>query len=440
MNYNKFFALAKQNKIDVSEISYSKSTSLQFSLFQHQLDQYSTSSQSKLIARGIYNGKLGFAATENLTSSGFDYLVDEIKKTATLIEKEEKPILFKGSKKYQKRNIYNKVLPTISVDEKIKKIRELEEATYAVDKRVLQVVVQYEESEEERVLANSYGLNLKNKQNYFAAFVQAVAKDGDDVKSDYEVLLESDFSKFNPKELAEKVVAKVVAKFNGTPIKAKAYNAVLSSDVTATFLSTLINSWCSAESVQKHTSLLEGKLNAQILSKRISIEEKPLEKNLFFTYFDDEGVATQNKKIVEKGILKTYLYNLETAAKDNVETTGNAARQGSKMGIASVNLTLKPGRLSEEELFAKIGNGVYVTSVSGLHAGLNPQSGDFSLEAEGFHIIDGKKAGPLTLITIGGNLLKVFNDVIAVGNNSKLQLSSTTAPSIAVRKIMVSST
>ena len=73
-----------------------------------------------------------------------------------------------------------------------------------------------------------------------------------------------------------------------------------------------------------------------------------------------------------------------------------------------------------------------------MHAGLDPRSGDFSLQAEGFHIKNGKKDKPLTLITASGNLFKVFNDVIAVGNNSKLLLSSDTVPSIAIKGLKIS--
>ena len=104
-----------------------------------------------------------------------------------------------------------------------------------------------------------------------------------------------------------------------------------------------------------------------------------------------------------------------------------------------MNLYLKPGRLSEEELFKKIKNGVYITSITGLHAGLNPNSGDFSLQAEGYEVVDGKIAKPLGLITVGGNLVDVFKDVLAVGNNSKLLVTAITTPSIAIKNLKVSS-
>ena len=123
---------------------------------------------------------------------------------------------------------------------------------------------------------------------------------------------------------------------------------------------------------------------------------------------------------------------------DGVQSTGNASRSGSKMSISYSNIVVKPGKLSKEGLFNKIKNGIYVTEINGLHAGLNPTSGDFSLQAEGFHIVDGKKDKPITLFTLSGNLFDLFNNIIAVGNDSELLLSSFTVPSIAFKNLKVS--
>ena len=85
-----------------------------------------------------------------------------------------------------------------------------------------------------------------------------------------------------------------------------------------------------------------------------------------------------------------------------------------------------------------IQEGVYISSIAGLHAGLNPQSGNFSLQAEGFMIREGKLAEPLSLITVAGNLLDLFMDVSEVANNLELQLSGVTSPSLLVKSLAVS--
>ena len=146
-------------------------------------------------------------------------------------------------------------------------------------------------------------------------------------------------------------------------------------------------------------------------------------------------VPTLNKTVIENGILKTYFYNLEEALIDNVKSTGNGTINGTKAGIDYSNITIKKGRLSEDELFNKIQNGLYITSIGGLHAGLNSSSGDFSLQAEGFAVINGKKDHLLGLFTISGNLFDLFNNIIAVGNNLELLVNSYEVPSIAFKNV-----
>ncbi len=438
MNSKKFINLAKEAGFEASEIVVSKNTNFSFSLFRSELDSYSVSTSSKILARGIYKGKIGTANTEKDDATTADFLINTIKDAALLNEKAEKPIIFEGSKKYHKKNIYSKALEEWKVEDKIALLHKVEDTLKSLDKRVTEVQVQYSENSSEESFVNSYGVNLKNKNNYFYIYGSVVVKEGNEIKSGGDIFLDSDPSKFDVETFAKKIVGDAISLLNGTPIKNKKYKAVLSPDVVSSLLNALLGS-CSAEEVQKHSSLFEGKLNTQVLSKKITIDEKPLTKNCFFTYFDDEGVACENKRVFDKGVLKTYFYNLETAAKDGVSSTGNASRHGSKMGITFNNIVLKPGKLSQDDLFAKIKNGVYITDISGLHAGLNPESGDFSLQSEGYHVVDGKKAGPLTLITIAGNLFKLFNDVLALGNDSKLTLSSTNVPSIAVKNIAVNS-
>ena len=193
-----------------------------------------------------------------------------------------------------------------------------------------------------------------------------------------------------------------------------------------------------AEEVQKRSSLFIGQIGKKIASKKITVEDKPLQRNVFSRWFDDEGVATYNKAIIKNGVLQTYLYNLTTAAKDGVETTGNASRGGSKMGTSTFFLSLKPGKKSQEELFKDIEDGVYITNVTGLHAGLNPQSGNFSLQSSGFLIKNGKIDKPLDVVTVSGNLIEVFKDVVEVGNDVKVFPSATACSSLQIKKIVVS--
>ncbi|MCQ2770882.1 MAG: TldD/PmbA family protein, partial [Clostridia bacterium] len=102
MNFKKFFTKATESGITECEISYSKSSSFSISLFKGEIDNYSSSSKTGILARGVYNGKFGLCTTEKDDRSSIDYLINGIKETATIVESDEEPILFEGSKKYHK--------------------------------------------------------------------------------------------------------------------------------------------------------------------------------------------------------------------------------------------------------------------------------------------------------------------------------------------------
>lgn len=437
MNTNKFFELCKENGIDVAELTTSKSKSFEFSIFKNEIENYKISTSGKTIARGIYNNKLGFCSTEKDDKTTPTYLIKNIISSASYIEKDEEPIIFSGSEKYHKKNVYNKELENWSNEDKIKRCFELEKLCYEKDSRITNVIVSYGESVSDVNFANTYGLNLKMKKNHYVVFVEIVIQDGEEVKTYGDYILSNVPGDLVPEAFAQKLVTGAANLLHGVAPITGTYKAVFSPDALSHLLSALV-SHMSAEEVQKHTSKFEGKLNTKVVSNKITLLEQPLAKNLFFTYFDDEGVATTNKTLIKKGVLQTYLYNLETAKKDNVASTGNATRVGGKMDIDTVNLTLKPGKLTEDELFAKVQNGIYITDLTGIHAGLNAKSGDFSLQAEGFIIEDGKKSKPLGLFTAGGNLFDLFNNVIAVGNNTKQLIYSIITPSVAVKNIKIS--
>ena len=438
MKYDKFFALAKEAGIEEAELYIGESFSLSFSLFHSEVDNYSSNKSVTILARGIINGKFGTATCDSWNNEHAKYLVDEIAANAKVIENEDPAFIFPGSPKYKKINTFNKDLEKVSIDEKMKKLYELEDLIKKSDARVIEVGgVEYSESAESVTILNSKGLKLSQKSNYFYLVGQAVAKEGSQVKSGYEIFLDNDFSKLDVAKLAKEVVENTVRQLGGEACESNAYKAVLSPEVVKSFLSFYVGN-ADAEEIQKHSSLFIGKLGQKIASKKITIEDKPLQRNVFARCFDDEGVATSNKAIVKNGVLQTYLYNLTTAAKDGVESTGNASRGGGKMGISTFFLSLKPGNKTQQQLFEDVQDGVYITEVQGLHAGLNPQSGNFSLQSSGFLIKSGKVDRALDVVTVSGNLIDVFKDVLEVGNDAKVFPSGTSCPSLYIKKIIVS--
>ena len=166
--------------------------------------------------------------------------------------------------------------------------------------------------------------------------------------------------------------------------------------------------------------------------------ENPMPMN-----FDAEGSPTKRKNVIENGVLQTLLYNLKTAAVAGKTTTGNASKAGYDAAVAVRPFTmyLENGTLTEEQLLKQAGEGVYITGLSGLHAGANPISGDFSLQSAGFMIREGEKREYVKSFTVAGNFYDLLKNVTALANNCKLPnaMGSTAfgAPSVLVQGLSV---
>ena len=436
--YDKFFVLAKQAGLEEVELYISESRTLSISLFHGEIDNYSDNNGFSISARGLLNGKCGSASCDVWNVEKAKYLINEMVANARVIENDDPVFIFKGSEKYHKVNTFNKKLEDVTIDQAMEKLYALEKGLKEGDPRVIEVAgTEYNQVKEKFTLVNSNGLNLVQRNNYFYYVGQCVAKEGEQTKSGYDFFFDNDFDKFDPNKLAKKIVSETVAQLGGEACESNKYKAVLHPSVVTSLLKAYVGH-ANAEEVQKHSSLFIGKIGQKIASRKVTIEDRPLAKNAFARWFDDEGVATYNKPIVKNGVLQTFLYNLTTAAKDGGQSTGNATGGGSKKGMGSSFLYLKPGKKSLEELFQEVGNGVYITDVSGLHAGLNPQSGNFSLQSTGFMIENGKKGKALDLITVSGNLLDVFKDVLEVGNDVTVSPSGVSAQSVLIKKIAVS--
>ena len=136
------------------------------------------------------------------------------------------------------------------------------------------------------------------------------------------------------------------------------------------------------------------------------------------------------------------IYNLKTAKKDGVKSTGNASKASyaSPIDISPSNFFIKPGVKSKEELIKTLGQGIFITEVQGLHSGANSVSGDFSLSAKGFEIKDGEKIRPLEQITIAGNFYNMLLDIVEVGADLKFGIPSGGcygSPSLIVKELSV---
>lgn len=437
---NILFAKAKDEGFSEYEIYYSERKSFSVNIYKEQIEKYQNSETSGFGFRGIYNGKMGYYYSETVDESIIPEVISTAKINAKLLENDEKEFIYEGSSKYPDLELYNTNLNKLTANDKIDLALKMEKAAYTYDKRITAVNTSLINTGDSSVyIANSKGMELSDKQNYAVAYIGIMAQENNSIKESGEIWIGNDISSFNPIELANTAGKKVINSLCGTSVKSNTYKTIIKNEVVADMLQVFSSAFL-ADNVQKGFSLLSGKLGEKVYSSKITICDYPLLDNGYATTpFDSEGVASYNKNVVENGILKTYLYNLKTANKDGVQSTGNGFKSSFRgtVGVSTTNFFIQNGITEFEDLLSDINNGLLITDVAGLHSGANSISGDFSLAAEGFLIENGKITAPVEQITIAGNFYNLLSDVKDIGNDLKFNSSAIGSPSLAFDSIQV---
>mgnify|MGYP003303667683 CR=1 FL=1 len=437
MNLKKYFAYAKQKGFSDIEFKTQRKSKLSIQVFHSKVEQYQISENDTLYIRGIVDGKMVSGTTENF--SNVEKVLDEMVANAAIIEEIKEQEIFAGSEKYEEMETHNDTLSKTSSADKVNLCLQTEKKAFGYSDKIADVgEVSYEEVESAMTIVNSKGLNLSYDVSYAMLVVEVVAKENNDTRTGFAYQFGQSLDAFNVDSLVKKACDDAIKALNGTQCESQKYKVLLSQSTFASFIGILMNA-VSGDNVNKGKSLLKDKLNQEVASSKFTLIENPhIEKYpFFFRGFDDEGVATYKKPIVEKGVLKTFLYNIESAKEAKTTSTGNGYG-GSVIGISSAFLQVELGQKNFEELCKTIKDGVYITSLQGLHSGMNPLSGDFSLQASGFMIEDGKVTTPLNLITAAGNLFEMFKNIEEVGNDEFLTYSGISSPSVYIKELAIS--
>jgi PmbA protein len=196
---------------------------------------------------------------------------------------------------------------------------------------------------------------------------------------------------------------------------------VFDAFVAASFLG-FIGEMLSADAVQRGRSLFAGREGEEIATPTLVVaDDGTAPGGLATAPFDGEGTPRRRTPLLEGGLLRTFLFDSRTARKDGRSTTGNAVRGSYRTppGVGTSNLVVEPGDGGLEDIVRRAGDGLYVADVVGLHSGVNPVSGTFSVGASGRLIEGGELAGPVREITIASDLVTMLRGIDAVGAEAR---------------------
>ncbi|MDR7856891.1 TldD/PmbA family protein [Tissierella sp.] len=437
------FEMGKAHNIVDIEAYIKKASSINMNIYEGELEEYIVSEEEALSLRGIYNNRMGYSYTEKLMLESIDELINNLIQYAENNENEEIETIsspYKTGEKYvQKLNLLDKY----SEEEKIEYLLDLEKKAYALDKRVKTIDgCSYRESTENVYIKNTKGLELEDSHTIGVLGLSAVTEEGSNMQTGYSHQVFNSLSEAYKDILIKDGVGDAVSMLGAESIESGNYEVILRNNVSADMFSSFSPIFLGS-TVQKGLSSLKGKLNSQVGADILNIKEDPLmDGGKYFRSFDDEGSPTYAKYLIENGILKTFLHSRKTAEKENVKSTGNGFRSSHKasIGVMATNMYIEEGNKSLDEMADIMKKGIIITDIHGLHAGINPTSGDFALSSNGLLVENGKVVRPLAQITVAGNLFTMLKSIKYIGNDTKFSHPSSSyfgSPSIYVGSLAI---
>jgi len=423
MNFNEFkqAVIAKCAELGISEyeLYYQVGGSTSVEVFKHEINEFSSSLAGGVCLRCIVDGKMGYASTQALNAAEAAAIVERAADNARTLETVDQVFLGEGGQEYEPLELTPYPLP--STEELIATTLATQEKLYAREGIIDGCQTQGFLERSEIAIFNSKGLDLHYENSAAGLVAVAVVTNGKEMENSFKIKL-GKLDTIDTDELTRKAAESALQKLGGDVAPTGKYPVVFDPEAMCSLLG-VYSSIFSAEVAQKGLSKLADKEGQVIAADIVTLVDDPFHKeNPEPMNFDAEGSPTHCKKVIENGRLNTLLYNLKTAHKAGKKTTGNASKGGytAPVGISPFTMYLAGGSISEEELLEQVGEGVYITSLGGLHAGADAISGDFSLQSAGFMIEGGKKTRYVKSFTVAGNFYELLMNITALADNMTL--------------------
>lgn len=291
----------------------------------------------------------------------------------------------------------------------------------------------------EVAIANSHGITLEEKSTLIIFFLVCIAKEKGETSSfAYEYDVSRSLDSFSPKRVGETASKRAIDSLNPKAIESFEGGVILEPDPAAEILFSPVVSSVNADNVQRRRSIWTDKIGEVVSDFKLTVVDNGLlPYGIGSSSFDAEGVPSQKNLLIEKGVLKGFLYDTFTAHKDEVESTGNAARSGysSPPSISISNLLIEPGDKTLEDLVSDVEEGIIVGRFSG---NVNPQSGDFSgIAKQAGYIKDGELRFSLRETMISGNVFQALKNIVEIGSERRPTFMGVYTPPILLENVKI---
>lgn len=371
--------------------------------------------------RLISAGKTSYAFSNDCTEASLLELAEILSKTSQEVRKDG---TIDMKKRYPALDFHIAVVPdSVPMDRKIGLVKTADRTSRSYDSRIRQVSALYRDSVQQVMISSSDGFIAREERIHNVFVVQVIASDGDVIQTGYEsagghIGFEL-FDQVSAEAVALKAAKRAVMMLTARRAQGGRMPVVISSEAGGTMIHEAIGHGLEADLAQQGLSVYSRKLGEQVASSLVTVIDDatiPFKRGSY--RFDDEGIPSSRVVLVDRGILKGYLYDRLAAMKDNVAPTGNGRRESYRHRPIPrmTNTFIAPGDADPDEVIRSTPSGLLVRKMGG--GQVNTVTGDFVFEVQEGYTIENGSIGELVRdATLTGNGPEVLKSIDMVASD-----------------------
>ncbi len=400
---------ALNNGAQEASVSISNSWSSSIEVREEKIDKLEQANQSNLSIRLFVDKKYSSHSTNRLNQKELERFISEaIEGTKFLSEDEfrtlpDPSLYFKG--KGDDLKTMDDSIENIEPQKKIDLAFAVEKEALGKDERIISVSASYYDGMDGTVMVTSNGFEGDTANSYFGIYASVSVKGGDARPSAGWSESALFFDKLKTKEIGTTALKRAIKKLGQEKVESGNMPMLLENRSVGRLLGPIITA-LNGSAIQQKNSFLIDKLDEKIASDKLTITDDPFIISGYGSrLFDEEGIASKKRPVVENGVLKTYFIDTYYGKKLEMEPTSGSTS----------NLVFKPGSKDLKELIKSIDKGIFVTGFNG--GNCNGSTGDFSFGVEGFLIEKGEFVKPVSEMNITGNMKELWMNLSGVGSD-----------------------
>jgi len=440
--------LALKKGFDEAEAFSTKITRREI-IYRNQIEATKTNAIAGLSVRGVIGKRVGFFSVSSLDRKDIERAVEESLKIAKASS--EDPDWKSLPRKYGKASVEkvaDKKIEQATAKDLVEEVRLAISTVRDVDPSVSITRGFLSTNVLSNAIANSHGCKLERKETLAAMWVAVKAGTSDRKGVSHEISVSRLWKRLKTKQIARAASERALKMVHAIQIPNGKMNTVWRNDAFAGIIDAMLTRTITADAVQKNRSPWVGKIGQPVASEAVTIiDEGKMVAGNGTRQFDDDGSSQKRTPVIEKGILRGFLYDNYTASKENRPSTGNAHRdvgiftsQPNYMKTPSPypnNLVVNPSNATADELIQETRNGLYVVETIGEWLS-NPISGELSATlSSGFLIENGELTRAVKGVILSSNFFDMLKGKMDLRASDLDSAGATYAPTTQVLDMTV---